>query len=105
MNNFDSMGLSTEDFNWYPVGQVSEFVERNIPQIVNELIIDGDDLTIMIINSLEVPNFDSFRMAFWFRNAYLPVYENGEFYIKVDGSLASRKRTDGSVVLGIRNES
>lgn len=105
MNSFDSMGLSIEDFTWYPVGQASELVERNIPQIVNEFIVDGDALTIMIINELEVPSFNSFRMAFWFRGAYLPVYENGDFYIKVDGSLAARKRSDGSVVLGVRNES
>lgn len=105
MNSLDLMGLSQNDFTWYNVGKVDDWVARNIPQVVDEYTADGEDITIMIVNQTEVPNFDSFQMAFWFRDAYLPLYENGDFYIKADGSLAAKKHSDGYALLGVRNES
>lgn len=105
MNSLSAMGLSQDDFTWYNVGLVSDFVERNIPQIVDEYTVADEDVTIMVINALEVPGFNSFNVAFWFRDTYLPVYESGDIYIKANGSFATKKYEDGQALLGIRNES
>lgn len=105
MDSLSLMGLTQNDFTWYNFGFTADFIKRNIPQIVNEYAVGEEDLTIMVLNQLEVPGFDSFKVAFWFRNAYLPLYENGDFYVKADGSLASKKQSDGYALLGIRNES
>ncbi len=104
-DTLELMELSTDDFTWYEAGAVLTFVERNIPQIMNELAINGESVSIAVINSNEVPDYDAIKMAFWFRDTYLPVYENGDFYVKPDGSYATVKRSDGYALLGIRNES
>lgn len=104
MASLDLMGLLESDFDWYSYGAVPDLVARNIPQIKGEYEAEGEELTIMILNQLEVSDFNSFKVAFWFRNAYLPVYESGDFYVKVDGSLATRKNPDGWAFLGIRKQ-
>lgn len=104
MGSLISMGLSQENFTWYNVGLVSDFVSRNIPQIVNEYTVADEDITIMVLNVIEVPNFDSFKVAFWFRDTYLPVYENGNVYVKANGAFATEKYSEGQALLGIRNE-
>jgi len=106
MNNIlELMGLTTNDFTWFESGDVTGFVERQIPQIVNELAVEGEPLSITVINENEVPDYQTMKIAFMFRGAFLPVYESGEFYVKADGSLATVKRNDGFALLGIRNES
>lgn len=105
MDSLSLMGLTQSDFTWYNFGYTSDFIKRNIPQIADEYTVADEDLTIMVLNELEVPDFNSFKVTFWFRNTYLPLYENGDFYIKADGSLGSKKHSDGYALLGIRNES
>ncbi|GLT13909.1 hypothetical protein GCM10007931_08830 [Vibrio algivorus] len=105
MNSLSVMGLSQEDFTWYNVGLVSGFISRNIPQIINEYTVADDDITIMVLNTPEVSGLDSFKMAFWFRDTYLPVYENGDIYVKANGAFATKKYSGGQALLGIRNES
>lgn len=104
-DSLELMGLATKDFEWYEAGDVDAFVVRDIPQIVNELAINNQSLSIAVISSEVVPDFDTIKVAFWFRNTYLPVYENGDFYVKSDGKYATVKRSDGYALLGIRNES
>ncbi len=104
-NVLDLMVLTVDDFTWYEAGEITVFVERNLPQIVNELAVDGEDLTVTVVDNNEVPDYDEMKIAFVFKGLFLPVYENGDFYVKPDGSYATRKRSDGYALLGIRNES
>ncbi len=104
-NTLDLMAMTADDFTWYEAGEVTVFVERGLPQVVNELAVEGEDLTLAIVDSNEVPDYDEIKMAFVFKGLFLPVYENGDFYVKPDGSYATRKRSDGYALLGIRNES
>ncbi|MBD0785773.1 hypothetical protein HUO09_05430 [Vibrio sp. Y2-5] len=103
--NLVLMGLTTEDFDWYEVGEVDSFSARGIPQIVNELAINNESITVAVISDEVVPDFGTIKVALWFRSTYLPVYENGDFYVKSDGQYATVKRSDGYALLGIRNES
>ncbi|ALR91317.1 hypothetical protein [Vibrio alginolyticus] len=104
-NVLDLMALTVDDFSWYEAGTITTFVERNLPQIVDELAVDGEVLTVTVVDSNEVPDYDEMKIAFVFKGLFLPVYENGDFYVKPDGSYATRKRSDGYALLGIRNES
>ncbi|MFV0448063.1 MAG: hypothetical protein ACK5MF_06330 [Vibrio sp.] len=97
--------LNQSDFDWYRVESVDALVERGLPQIINEYTVDGDNITINVIDNEVVPDYDTMKVAFVFRNQFLPVYENGEFYVKPDGSYATLKRSNGYALLGIRNES
>lgn len=103
--NLVLMGITVDDFTWYEVGEVGAFVDRNLPQIVNELAVEGVPLTVATINEAEVPECEEMRVAFMFEGLFLPVYENGDFYIKPNGKYATKKRSDGCALLGIRNES
>ncbi|EIZ1550937.1 hypothetical protein ACWONS_003509 [Vibrio parahaemolyticus] len=105
MSILDLMGLTSDDFTWYEAGEVTAFVERGLPQLFNELAVEGEDLTITIVDNNEVPDYETIKVAFLFRGLFLPVYENGDFYVKPDGSYATLKRNDGYALLGIRNES
>ncbi|EQB7930186.1 hypothetical protein ACYUFO_003516 [Vibrio parahaemolyticus] len=103
--NLVLMGITVDDFTWYEVGDVGAFVDRNLPQIVNELAAEGVPLTVVTVNQTEAPEYEEMQVALIFENLFLPVYENGDFYIKPNGKYATRKRSDGYALLGIRNES
>ncbi|PNP21959.1 hypothetical protein AL471_014380 [Vibrio alginolyticus] len=105
MNTLDVMGLSVDSFTWFGVENVDVLVARGLPQIVNEFTINSEPLTITVVDNNEVPDYDEMKIAILFKGAFLPVYENGDFYVKPDGSYATRKRSDGYALLGIRNES
>ncbi|EPM5416441.1 hypothetical protein ACTM2X_001280 [Vibrio parahaemolyticus] len=103
--NLVLMGIAVDDFTWYEVGKVESFIARSLPQIVNELAVDGEPLTAVTVNQTEVTGYEEMQVALIFENLFLPVYENGDFYIKPNGKYATRKRGDGYALLGIRNES
>lgn len=105
MNVFDLTGLTINDFTWYEVGEISALISRGLPQVVDELAVDGSTLTVLIVSDMEIPGYDEMKVALVFNNLFLPVYENGDFYIKPDSSYATRKRSDGYVLLGVRNAS
>ncbi len=99
------MGLDTDDFTWYEAGDIEAFVARGIPQIVDEIAIDGEPITVTVVDNIEVPDYDTMKIAFMHQSLFLPVYESGEFYVKPDGSYATLKRNDGFALIGVRNES
>ncbi|MGD1455294.1 hypothetical protein [Vibrio harveyi] len=99
------MGLSPEDFTWYEAGLVDDFVDRDLPQMFGELAVENEPLTVAVVNQVEAIDYTEMKMAFIFRGLFLPVYEDGEFYVKPDGSFATLKRNDGFALLGVRNAS
>lgn len=105
MNTLDIMGLSVDSFAWFGVENIEVLVSRGVSQLIGEFTVKGEDLTVTIVDINEVPNYDTMKVAFMFRGVFLPVYESGDFYVKPDGSYATRKRSDGYALLGIRNES
>ncbi|KIP71406.1 hypothetical protein SN11_16850 [Vibrio harveyi] len=101
----DLMGLTTDDFTWYEAGLIDDFVERNLPQIVGELAVNDEPLTVAVTEPDEAAGYDEVVVSFVFRNMFLPVLEDGDFYVKPNGRYATLKRNDGYALLGIRNES
>ncbi len=105
MNSLSLMELEIGDFDWYDAGLVADFVDRKLPQLFGELAINNEPLTVHIIDNTEVPDYDEVKVAFVFKGQFLPLYENGDFYVKPNGLYATLKRNDGCALIGIRNES
>ncbi|HHY0466029.1 TPA: hypothetical protein ACVU43_003012 [Vibrio parahaemolyticus] len=105
MSALEIMGLSVRSFDWFGVENVDTLVSRGLPQLVGEFTVKSEDLTVTIVDNNEVPDYEIMKVAFLFRGLFLPVYENGDFYVKPDGSYATLKRNDGYALLGVRNES
>lgn len=103
--SLELMDLSIDDFTWYNIGSVSDFMERGLPQLVNELTVSGSALTVVAVGPNIATGYDEIKIAFVFNGQFLPVYETGEFYIKPSGSYATRKHSEGYALLGVRNAS
>lgn len=88
-------------FNWYECPKkLSELVSIGLPRIDNEFLIESDGVTI-IITELEIIDNPKSMISFIFRGEFIPVNENGDLFIKYNGSLASRKIED-NLYIGIK---
>ncbi len=64
------MGIAVDDFTWYEVGKVESFIARSLPQIVNELAVDGEPLTVVTVNQTEVTGYEEMQVALIFENLF-----------------------------------
>ena len=92
-------GLTAYDFTWYEIGKESDFIARNLPQIIGEFTINRKPLRIDIISENYDITFN--RISVFYDNVSLTMNDDLSYYVHHDLKYATKK-SNGNIFLGIK---
>ncbi|MDG3034171.1 hypothetical protein P7245_22350 [Vibrio parahaemolyticus] len=88
-------------YEWYELGLVSDWVDRDLPQLTkSEITLNGKGIDVLIVEDETIGTYPLMKMAVVYDGNFLPIYEDGTIFTMHDDNYASIK-IDGVAYLGV----
>lgn len=99
LDNFD-----TSLCEWYRVDNAITLQNRIVPRVFDEYTLNGEPVDVLLVSS-DVDSTTNVKIALIYKEEYLPVYDDGWFFLSKSRIYVTKKNnSDNSVFIGILPE-
>jgi hypothetical protein len=90
--------IKPNDYQWYEAGKEADLLSRKLPQITNELAINGSKVIIYCSDPSIIQSDNNTGIAIGYKGFYAPVFRDGKYGIGIGRTMTLVTRYNNNII-------